>query len=395
MIGFDDASRLTLELARRLGAERAPLAGAEGRILAADLIARGPSPRADVSAMDGYAVRSDDVATAPVRLRIIGQSFPGAGFDGEVGRGQTVRIFTGAPIPAGADRVVIQENVRRETDAALIDEAQSGVAHIRRRGSDFAAGEVLLPAGRRLDARAMVAAGAADQAEIEVWRRPGVIVLGTGDELLEPGSAHLSRYGIPESVSLGVSALAAAWGAEPLARRRLSDDLPALKSAARAALQEADVVVVTGGASVGDRDFAKAMFEDAGLELVFSKVEIKPGKPVWLGKAMGRLVLGLPGNPTSAMVTARLFLAPLIAGLSGQAPEAALRWRKAPLASALPATGDRETFYRAQTLAEGLEVFSDQDSGSQKVLAEADTLIRRRPGAPAARAGELVEALHF
>jgi molybdopterin molybdotransferase len=395
MIGFDEAIALTLEQARRLGAERVPLTGAQGRILAADLIARGPSPRADVSAMDGYAVRSADVARGGARLKLVGQSFPGAGFDGEVGPGQTARIFTGAPVPAGADRVVIQENVRRDADVAQVADAQTGVTHIRPTGSDFRAGDVLLPAGRRLDFRAMVAAGAADRAEVEVYRRPGVIVLGTGDELLEPGKAHESRYGIPESVSLGVAALAAAWGGQTLARRRLADDLPALKAAARQALEEADVVVVTGGASVGERDFAKAMFEDAALELVFSKVEIKPGKPVWLGKALGKLVLGLPGNPTSAMVTGRLFFAPLIAGLSGQAPEAAMRWRRERLGSALPGTGDRETFYRAALGPDGLEVFSDQDSGSQKVLAQADVLIRRRAGSAPAAVGESVDVLDF
>jgi molybdopterin molybdotransferase len=395
MIGFDEAIGLTLALARPLEAERASLPGAEGRILAVDLVARGPSPRADVSAMDGYAVRASDVATGSVRLRIIGESFPGQGYDGDVGDGQAVRIFTGAPIPAGSDRVVIQENVRREGDQALIEEAQTGAPHIRRQGSDFNAGEVLLPAGRRLDARAMVAAGAADRSEVEVFRQPRVVVLGTGDELCEPGSAHTSRYGIPESVSLGVAALADAWGGESVGRLRLKDDLPSLRQAAREALEAADVAVVTGGASVGERDFAKAMFEDAGLELVFSKVEIKPGKPVWLGKAMGRLVLGLPGNPTSAMVTGRLFLAPLIAGLSGQAPQAALHWRADALASDLPATGDRETFYRGRTTPNGLEVFSDQDSGSQKVLAQADRLIRRRAGAPEAAPGENVDALDF
>ena len=395
MITFDDAIALTLDLARPLGPETIPIHEAAGRILAAPLTARGDSPRAAVSAMDGYAVRSADLTGGEVRLTLIGQSFPGAGFSGTVGPGQTARIFTGAPVPAGADRVVIQENVRRDGDEAVLDEAQTGLSHIRAQGSDFRAGEVLLPAGRRLDARAMVAAGAADRAEIEVCRRPKVIVMGTGDELLEPGSAHLSRHGIPESVSLGVSALVTAWGGQTLSRLRLTDDLVLLRRAARAALEEADLAVVTGGASVGERDFAKAMFEDAGLELVFSKVEIKPGKPVWLGKAMGKLVLGLPGNPTSAMVTARLFLAPLIAGLAGQAPEAALRWRTDALASALPATGDRETFYRGQSLAQGVEVFSDQDSGSQKTLAQADVLIRRRPDSPAAARGEGVDVLDF
>ena len=155
------------------------------------------------------------------------------------------------------------------------------------------------------------------------------------------------------------------------------------------------MVVVTGGASVGERDFARAMFEDCGLELAFSKVEMKPGKPVWMGRALGKMVVGLPGNPTSALVTARLFLAPLLAGLTGLDPKTALAWRREALAAALPATGDRETFYRAGRGPKGLEPFSDQDSGSQMVLAQADVLVRRRPGAPAAKAGEAVEILDF
>ena len=391
MIDFDGAARLTLDLARPLGSEQVPIAEAAGRILSAPLMARGDSPRAAVSAMDGYAVRTGPAT----RYRLIGQSFPGAGFDGEVGEGQAVRIFTGAPVPTGADRVVIQENVRREGDEAVLEAPPEGPAHIRTQGSDFRAGSVLLEAGTRLGPRAMVAAGAADRAEVEVWRRPRVAVMGTGDELLEPGTAHLSRFGIPESVSLGVAALTEAWGGVCIARLRISDDLALLKQAARKALEQSDVVVVTGGASVGDRDFARAMFEDCGLELVFSKVEIKPGKPVWLGRALGKLILGLPGNPTSAMVTGRLFLAPLLAGLAGGDPQTALSWRQGPLAALLPGTADRETFYRARAGGDGLTPFSDQDSGSQKVLADADVLIRRRPFEPAASAGEAVTVLDF
>jgi molybdopterin molybdotransferase len=395
MIRFDEAVPLVLDLARPLPAESVPVAEAAGRVLAQDLVARLDSPRAAVSAMDGYAVRSADVAGPGARLAVIGRSLPGTGFDGRLGEGQAVRIFTGAPVPQGADRVVIQENVVREGEAAVVAEPQTGGTHVRAQGSDFRAGAVLLPAGRRLDARAMVAAGAADREALEVRRRPGVVVLGTGDELYEPGSAHLTHFGIPESVSLGVEALAEAWGGRALGRRRLEDSLELLKAAAREALEEADVVVVTGGASVGERDFARAMFEDCGLELVFSKVEMKPGKPVWMGRALGKVVVGLPGNPTSAMVTARLFLAPLVAGLAGADPRAALRWTSEPLAAPLPATGDRETFHRARRTAAGLEPFADQDSGSQKVLADADVLVRRRPGAPAAGAGDAVETLDF
>ncbi len=391
MIDFDEAVRRVLALATPLGPETVPTARAAGRILAAPVVAGVDSPRTAVSAMDGYAVRT---SAAPA-FTVIGQSLPGAGFPGTVGEGQAVRIFTGAPVPQGADRVLIQEVIRREGDLGYLDQPLSGPTHIRAQGSDFASGDTLLPVGRRLDARAMVAAGGADLGEIEVFRRPKVVVLGTGDELHEPGTAHLSRFGIAESVSLGVAALAETWGGVPVGRRRITDDLPLLKAAAREALDDADVVVVTGGASVGERDFARAMFEDEALELVFSKVEMKPGKPVWLGRARGRLVLGLPGNPTSAMVTGRLFLAPLLAGLAGDDARRAAAWFFAPLAASLAGAGDRETFYRGRLTAAGLEPLSDQDSGSQKALAQADALIRRRPNDPAVAAGGEVETLRF
>ena len=395
MITFDDAIALTLNLAQPLGPETIPIDTAAGRILATSLTARGDSPRAAVSAMDGYAVRSADLGGAQTRLKLIGQSFPGAGFDGTVGAGQAVRIFTGAPIPAGSDRVVIQEVVRRDGDEAVTDADGAGPDHIRAQGSDFRTGDVLLDAGRRLDPRAMVAAGGADRAEIEVFRRPRVIVIGTGDELMPPGSAHLTRFGIPESVSLGVAALATEWGGVCLHRLRVTDDLATLKAAARDALDAADVVVVTGGASLGDRDFARAMFEVCGLELVFSRVDIRPGKPMWLGKALGRLVLGVPGNPTSALMIARLFLAPLLAGLAGEDPARALTTLQVRLASDLPATGDRETFHRARWAGTGVAPFDSQDFGSQNTLAHVDVLIRRGAGAPGLEAGEEVQVIEF
>ncbi|WP_298746348.1 molybdopterin molybdotransferase MoeA [uncultured Brevundimonas sp.] len=395
MIGFDEALARVEAAATPLGRETVALAGAGGRVLAAPVVAELDSPASDTSAMDGYAVRAAEVADLPARLRVVGESFAGRGFDGRMGPGECVRIFTGAPMPEGADRVIIQEIVRRDGDAALFGHAVGGGRHVRPLGSDFRAGEVLLAPGRRLDARAMVAAAAADRATVEVWRRPRVVVLGTGDELAEPGTAAGIPGSIPESVSFGVAALVAQYGGETAGRRRLGDDPATLEAAAAAALDEADLVVVTGGASVGEKDYARAMFGPAGLELIIDKVAIKPGKPVWMGRAGGRLVLGLPGNPTSAMVTGRLFLAPLVAGLSGAAAGSALDWRAAPLGAALAACGDRETFHRAAWRRGRVEPLADQDSSAQKALAAADLLIRRRPGEPAAAAGEAVETLGF
>jgi molybdopterin molybdotransferase len=291
--------------------------------------------------------------------------------------------------------VIVQEVVRREEDAAVIDEYPGSAKHIRSRGSDFREGSLLVEAGTRLGYRELVAAAGGDWAKLSVWQRPTAVILGTGDELAAPGSAAGKPGAIPESVSFGIAALAEDWGASIKDRVQLPDDLKAMEEQAAHAVEQADLVVVTGGASVGDKDFAKAMFENLGLELLFSKVAIKPGKPVWLGRARGKLVMGLPGNPTSALVTARLLMAPLIAGLSGLDPRMALRWRKAPLLSPLPACGDRETFVRAREFQDGVEPVSNQDSSAQKTLVEADLLLRRRSGAAPASAGEMASVLNF
>jgi molybdopterin molybdotransferase len=394
MIGFDEAFERVRGVANPLGTEAVAVDAAARRVLAAPVIARIPSPRCDVSAMDGYAVRDADLSRLPAKLKIVGESFAGGGWNGAVGAGECVRIFTGAPVPEGADRVVIQENVRRDGDVAVIEEA-GDARHIRKRGSDFDEGQQLLPAGRLLDKRAIVAAAGADLAQVEVHARPRVVILGTGDELAEPGTAMERADAIPESVSLGIAAMAADWAASVLGRERLRDDLPAMEKAAARAVEAADLVIVTGGASVGEKDFAKTMFEPLGLELIFSKVAIKPGKPVWLGRVGTTLVLGLPGNPTSALVTGRLFLAPLLAGLSGRAPDEALKWRAAKLASGLRECRSRETFHRARWSGSSVEILGFQDSSAQQALAEADVLIRQLANSPAAPAGAEVEVLDF
>jgi len=390
MISFDEAARLVAEVARPLGAERVPVGQAAGRVLAEPVEAQIDSPPADASAMDGYAVKDADL---PGPLLVVGESFAGSGYDGQLEPRECVRIFTGAPVPIGADRVVMQENVERSDDMARVVVAPGSARHIRSRGSDFRRGQVLVQTGERLTPRAMVAAAGADRADLVVWTRPRIIVLATGDELAPPGEAHLRAGRIPESVSYGVAALAEDWGAAVLDIRRLGDDLGALERAAGEALENADLVVVTGGASVGERDFAKTMFAPFALDLMFSKVAMKPGKPVWLGRARDRLVMGLPGNPTSAMVTGRLLLAPLVAGLSGRS--GALDWDPLRLTGPLGACGDRETFVRARRTPTGAEPIDQQDSGAQAALVEADLLLRSRPNDPARAAGETVETLVF
>lgn len=391
MIGFDQAAALVRSAARPLGSEKVAIADASGRVLAAPVVATLDSPRADVSVMDGYAVRAADL---PGRLRVVGESFAGAAWSGAVEPGTCVRIFTGAPVPRGADRVVMQEDIERDSEFAVAREP-GAARHIRSRGADFTAGDELLAAGRLLDPRAMVAAAAADVGSVEVYRQPRLHILSTGDEIAAPGSARRHPDAVPDSVSLGVAALARQWGALCSGRTRLRDELRVMERVASECIGTVDVAVVTGGASVGERDFARAMFEPAGLELIFSKVAIRPGKPVWLGRAGKALVMGVPGNPTSAMVTARLLLAPLLAGLGGQGAGQALEWRSASLASALPPCGERETFHRGRSIGAGVELLPFQDSGAQKALAEADLLVRQRANSAAVAAGDAVEVLDF
>lgn len=396
MIGFDDACAKVRGAALPLGVERVSLKHAAGRICSAPVLAPRAAPTVETSAMDGFAVCDADLQMSAGPLRVVGEVFAGqSGVEAELSPGCCMRIFTGAPLPRGADRVVMQEDVRRQGGRIELIGAPGQNRHVRRIGSDFARGDQLVPQGARLTPQALVAAAAADQATLKVFRRPRVAVLATGDELRAPGACAVASGAIPESVSFGIAALSEAWGAEIVSRRRLADDLPALQAAASEALVEADLVVVTGGASVGERDFAQAMFAPFGLDLLFAKVAIKPGKPIWLGRARGRWVVGLPGNPSAAMVTARLFLAPLLAGLGGRDPGAAWRWRPEALAQPLQACGDRECFHRGQARIEGVTPLDNQESSSQKTLAAADLLIRRRPGARALSAGELVEVLDF
>lgn len=396
MISFDDACRRIESLPLRRRIERVSLDEAHGRVLANPVVARRTAPEAAVSAMDGYAVREADVAGGAARLRIVGQYFAGDAPQAQpLPPGACMRIFTGAPAPAGADRVVIQEDVRAEGDTVLIAERPSGGRHIREAGSDFRAGETLLGAGARLTPQAMVAVAAADLGFVDAFARPSVSIVSTGDELAEPGCAAGRAGAIPESVSFGVAGLVRAWGGEVAARLRVRDELASLSSAAEDAIGRADLVVVTGGASVGERDLARAMFEPLGLELVFSKVAMKPGKPVWLGRVGETPILGLPGNPSAAMTAARLLLAPLLAAAGGRSAHAAWSWRMAPLVMPLASCGDRECFHRGRSGSEGVTPPENQDSSSQKSLAAADLLIRRRPGARALTAGDLVETLAF
>jgi len=363
-------------------------------VLAKPVTAAIDSPRADVSAMDGYALRESDLASSAA-LKVVGESFPGSGWAGTIESGTCVRIFTGAPVPDGADCVVIQEQVRREGDLAHIDAVIGGRTWIRRRAADFTAGDTLIEAGRLIDSAALVAIAGADVARVQVALKPRLALVATGDELVKPGDARRSKLGVPDSVSPALAAFAMHWGAEVVRRQRIRDELPAMTEAAADAVDVGDIILVTGGASVGERDFAKAMFEPLGLELLFSKIAIRPGKPAWFGRAGGKLLLGLPGNPTSALVTARLLLAPLLTALQGGLIESALRWEPARLAEPLPPCDSRETFHRATLSVGEVTLLPFQESHAQKTLADADVLVRQAANSTGLAAGETVPVLRL
>jgi molybdopterin molybdotransferase len=375
-------------------AERVALAHARGRTLAEDVKALLTQPPFDASAMDGYAVRAADLASTPAELAVAGESQAGRGYDGEVAPGQAVRIFTGAPLPTGADTVVIQEDCERRNGTVVVREPAKAGANIRSAGGDFADGQTLLAAGRVLDAGAVTLAAAGGHPDLPVRRRPRVAILANGDELVEPGVAPGPDQ-IVCSNTYGLAALLERAGATAdilgIARDERRDIEEKL-----AAAKDADILVTIGGASVGDRDLIRPALEASGMSLDFWKVAIRPGKPMLFGRLGAMRVLGLPGNPLSCLIAARVFLVPLIAALLGRASEESER--TALLDAPLPANGPRRHYMRSRlryddkgcAYASALAV---QDSSFITGLVAADALIVRPPDAPAAEAGTPVPIL--
>lgn len=394
MIAFDEALQRVVAAAKPLGTEQVRVETAAGRILAAPVKARTDTPGHAVSAMDGYALREADTSDMPFSLPVKGESFAGSDPSMTLEPGSMCRIFTGAPVPKGADLVIIQENIDRDGDTAHVVRPYGPGRHIREAGSDFRRGDELLPTGHRLNWKSMTTAAAADYAHVEVYRAPRIVILATGDELASPGKAHLFPGAIPESVSLAIGVLVEAHGGKLLRSLRLPDDPEKLAGAAKVALADADIVIAIGGASVGERDYSRDMFGQT-LEYIFPKVAMKPGKPVWMARAGDRFIVGLPGNPTSALVTARLLLVPLLEGLAGASAEAAVQFRQEKCLDGLPQCGGREAFLRATRTPDGLTLARTQDSSSQKVLAIADVLIRRAAHAEETAPGAWVETVDF
>ncbi|PVM91255.1 molybdopterin molybdenumtransferase MoeA [Caulobacter radicis] len=389
----EEARGRMLDGAARLGVETVALPLAVGRVLAQDIVADRCQPPFDASAMDGWAIRRADYGVVAA-FAIVGESAAGRAYPNAVQAGQAVRIFTGAPVPAGADLVVIQEEATRERDQVAFAAGESPKANIRPAGGDFRAGDRLLEAGVRIDPWRLSLAAAAGLAELPVARRPRVAILATGDELVPPGGAPAPDQ-IFESGSFSLAALIEAWGGQAIKLAPAADSVEAI--AAAVADAAVDLVVTIGGASVGDYDLVKPAMSRLGLSLRVQTIAVRPGKPTWFGHLDdGRRVLGLPGNPASALVCAELFLRPLLAALSGADP--ALPFGVARLAAALPAAGPREHWMRAARAidAEGrvtVAPFPDQDSSLVGVFARADALVMRPAGAPPAAAGDLVTTL--
>ena len=395
LLPVDSALAMILDGAAPLRAEEVAIAEADGRVLAAAIAAARAQPPFPASAMDGYAVRGADVAAAPATLSLIGVSIAGAGFAGHVGPGEAVRIFTGAPVPAGADAVLIQEEAEAAGDRVTALAPVAAGRNIRPAGRDFSAGEALLEAGRILDPGALSLAAAAGRATVSAVRRPLVAILSTGGELVPPGAAPTPDQ-IFASSSYGVAAIARAAGGEILDLGIAPDSEDALRAAiGRARACRADILVTLGGASVGEHDLVAAALAAEGMEPGFWRVAMRPGKPLLFGRFPAMRVLGLPGNPVSSLVCSHLFLKPLIATLAGRPADAAMR--DAVLAAPMRANDQRQDYVRAKAVVQGERLvatpFPTQDSSMLSVFAAADALIVRAPGAPAAAAGETCRVL--
>lgn len=390
LMSVAEALQRVLADARPLPPKILPLNEALGCVLTKDVIALRTQPPAAVSAMDGYAVRASDVAQAPVTLKVIGEVAAGHPFEGGVESGQAARIFTGGMMPAGSDTVVIQELTTQAGNTVTIQKATTKGRNVRAQGIDFAQNQILLRKGRRLTARDLMLAAAMNHPNLSVHRRPKVAVFGTGDELVPPGSAPRPRE-IVYSNGFALTALARSEGADVhdlgIARDRVEDIRVAVR---RAREWGADILVTSGGASVGEHDLVQRALAAEGLDLSFWRVALRPGRPMMHGRLGGTQVLGVPGNPVSSFVCAFLFLVPLIRRLMGRqdverAPEPAL------LGCDLPANDERADYLRA-TLVLGVNgpvatPLPAQDSSLMAPLAKADCLLIREPHAPAAHTG--------
>lgn len=394
MLSFDEALVRILDAVPVRPSETIRIADGAGRVLAAPVVARHDQPPFDASAMDGYAVRAADIQVGK-DYRVVGQSQAGAGFAGELAGGQVARIFTGAPVPVGADAVIIQENTERDGDVVRFSEAATAGQNIRPRGLDFANGVDLLGPGTLLSPAALALAAAANVAELEVVRRPRVTLLSTGDELVPPGS-ELKPGQIVGSNNFALRPMFSPV-AEVTDLGNAPDDEPALRALLEDALNsDADFIVSSGGASVGDHDLVQPVLKALGVEVGFWKIAMRPGKPLMFGTYGGKVLLALPGNPVSSFVTALTIALPALrraAGLSQPVPPSL----HLPLAVPLPANGPRRHYVRGQLVNEDGQTkvmpFSQTDSSLLSTLSRADVLIVQPEASDALSSGAIVEVL--
>lgn len=395
LLQLAEAQARLLALRPPLEQESAALVEALGRWAAIDVAARRTQPAADLSAMDGYAIRFADL---PGPWRVVGESAAGAASTRAIQKDEAARIFTGAPVPQGADTILVQEEARREpadggNDLLLL--AGEGPprrgAHTRLAGSDFRTGDLLVPAGRRIGPAEIALAATGGHGSIAVRRRPRIALISTGDELV-PAGEPVEGVRLPSSNAPMLHAMLAAGGAADIQDHGIvPDDLDATVAAFRNA-RHADIIVTTGGASVGDRDLVRPALEAAGASIDFWRIALKPGKPLLAGRLGDAIVLGLPGNPVSAFVTARLFLLPLVRHLGGAA-EPFDRPRAMRLAGSLPATGKRMEFLRGRRTGARVRPLGQQDSAALSALSVADLLIVRAPFSPSVASGGVVKVL--
>ena len=392
MISVAEAVARVSKSIAALAPERIAVADAAGRVLAENVLASFDQPPAPMSAMDGYAVRMED-AQVGAELRVAGEAPAGAPYGGTLKAGEAVRIFTGGVVPEGADAVVIQEDTESKAGLVVIKEAPRPNENIRARGLDFRGNDVLLERGHRVTARDMALLASADMASVSVTRRPRVAIVATGDELSRPGEPRKAG-GIVASSTYALQAMVRNWGGEPLDLGILPDRPEAFANLPEAA-KDVDLIVTLGGASVGDHDLVQSALAPHGFALDFWQIAMRPGKPLIFGHLNRTPLIGLPGNPVSAMVCAVLFLAPALSAMLG-APYAETI-AKARLASPLKANSHRQDYIRARLVRrDGVltaEPFALQDSSMQRIFAQADGLIVRKPGAPPAHEGDDADVL--
>ena len=394
LMPVEEALAKILHNARPLATESLPLRQAPGRVLAKPVLANRDQPPFNASAMDGYAIRSSDLQEHATTLKLIGTSAAGHGHKGTVQSGQAIRILTGAPLPKGADTIVIQEMVQAKKNQITVNAPSGTGRNIRPKGLDFHRGDVLIAARTLMSARNIGLAAAGNAARVIVHKKPTVVIFTTGDELVLPGATPRWDQ-IVSSNSLSIEAMAKAWGANVKNLGIVRDSLKSIEAAIHKALH-ADILVTTGGASVGDHDYVQQALKNCGVKIGFWKIALRPGKPLMFGTKAKTRIIGLPGNPVSALVCARIFLKPLLEALQGLTHRT--DETTAQLAAPLPPNDGRKDYIRAtlKTASDGTRMVtphSTQDSSMQRTLAQSHCLIVREPHALSAVKGAAVNIL--